>query len=85
MANGLLQTVIMTALVGEKIDLIEFKIFYLNVRFVKNIENNIADYCWIAESKISSINVWPMVNSQNVKVFKTLTGAKRNFLSVVSC
>uniref|UniRef100_A0A6H2A5X9 Uncharacterized protein n=1 Tax=viral metagenome TaxID=1070528 RepID=A0A6H2A5X9_9ZZZZ len=73
-------SVVMLAKVSEKIGLTEFKTSYSNVRFTENIENYTIMYSWSAGSKNSIMNVYPMRDSQNVKFFKTLNGAKRNFL-----
>jgi len=79
-SNCQVHDMVMRAKVGEKIDLAELKTFYSKVRFSENIENYTIMYCWMAESKNSIMNVYPMANSHDVKFFKTINGAKRNFL-----
>jgi len=41
-------------------------------------------YTWMASSKTRAMNVYPMASTNNVKFFKTLAGAKRNFIKRIT-
>lgn len=57
---------------------------YKHVVFDTLLENGKLLYTWSSESKGSVINIYPMKNSNYVKYFKTLAGAKRNFIKQLS-
>ena len=76
---------IMEADINEDVDLSDIHPYWKTVRFDYSKSelrlNDGAGYCWRAASKSSPyIGVYPMRNSQYVQIFKTLNGAKRNFI-----
>lgn len=76
---------IMEADIDEDVDLSDLHPYWKVVCFdYTKSELRLTDdagYCWRAASKSSSyIGVYPMRNTQYVQLFKTLKGAKRNFI-----
>lgn len=60
--------------------LLDLTCYPLYLKSVKFSYDNGEGYIWCAESSRSFWTYYPMKNSQYVKYFKTLKGAKRNFL-----
>ena len=66
------------------IDLSEFDIPCKNVKFITDDEKGFTEYSWETDSTHGILSSFPMKDSNYVKFWKTLGGAKRNFLKHIS-
>lgn len=64
------------AQVNEQIDVSD-SVYFKTVKFTYDKE---LGYSWAGDSKINPRAIFPMASIHNVKFFKTLAGAKRNFI-----
>jgi len=80
MNNKLITKIIMNAEINKKINLSNICNFFTGIKFTYHDE---LGYSWIAYSRISVMNIFPMQTNTTVKFFKTFIGAKRNFLKRV--
>lgn len=69
-----------SAEVGDRVDVSETK-YYSVLDFWYDKE---LGYSWCAGSKTSSRSIRPMASQYNIKFFKTLAGAKKNFIKRIS-
>mgnify|MGYP003395752254 CR=1 FL=1 len=72
---------VMAAQVGQEITLADISHIQY-VRFTFTQDNPQGWYCWIGRAKGFGRSIHPLATAWTVKQFKTLAGAKRNFLNM---
>ena len=72
-----MKDIILNIALNQEINISEVHPFLKNIKFFYDEGHG---YCWVAHSKTIYWSYYPMKNSQDVKHFKALKGAKRNFL-----